>query len=388
MSNASAKTAPGAAAGGLDCLVFTGTDAVEAYLAAADGLVAAPPQRPDWIRLWRQTVNELLVVGILRHRGRAIFALPLEIVGFGPFRVARFPGGSHANGNFAPTRRSEPPQRADLDRLVAAIAAARPGLDAILLERLAPERDGLDNPLLALPHAPSTNVGLAINLEGGFEAVLDRHSGKRKRKKHRSQLRKYEAAGGHAVVQAGTEAEAAALLDLFFDWKARQLAARGIADPFRDDNTRAFFRRLFGEAARAGRGDAVLHGLAIGGTVRAIAGSTRCGDREICEFTAFADDEMTGTSPGDFLFYEMIATACAAGRTVFDFSVGDEGYKRQWSEIETIYGDVRLPLGFRGALAVGLVAGRAALARRLKASPRLMTLVGRRPPKPETADGE
>ena len=81
--------------------------------------------------------------------------------------------------------------------MLAAIRTARPNIDALVLERLLPEHGGVANPLLALPHFPSPNISLAVSLEGGFDALLSRVSGKRKKKKHRSQMRKFEAAGGY-----------------------------------------------------------------------------------------------------------------------------------------------------------------------------------------------
>ncbi|RWE64197.1 MAG: GNAT family N-acetyltransferase, partial [Mesorhizobium sp.] len=74
-----------------------------------------------------------------------------------------------------------------------AIGRTRPDIDLISLERLLPDLDGVASPLAALPSFPSPNLALAVDLDGGFDALLSRASGKRKRKKHRSQTRKFEA---------------------------------------------------------------------------------------------------------------------------------------------------------------------------------------------------
>ncbi|TIM24992.1 MAG: GNAT family N-acetyltransferase, partial [Mesorhizobium sp.] len=70
--------------------------------------------------------------------------------------------------------------------MLAAIARARPDIDLVALERLLPDLDGIANPLLSLPHFPSPNLSLAVDLAGGFDALLSRASGKRRRKRHRS----------------------------------------------------------------------------------------------------------------------------------------------------------------------------------------------------------
>lgn len=377
ISGANARASGLAVSGGVAIDVLKGSAAIDAYAECAAGLMHAPPQSPAWVRAWAETVNPDIVVGLVRHHGRTLMALPLEIVAVGPFRVARFPGGSHANGNFAPTDRAEPPVAADLDALVAALGHARPDIDLIALERLCPERHGLSNPLVCLPHVASADVGLAVNLEGGFEGVLGRVSGKRKRKKHRSQQRKFEAVGAIDCGRARSAAEASALLDTFFALKGERLKRMGADDVFADGKVRTFFRRLFGEAAESGAPAFVIDRLTVGGVVRAITGSSLSGGRLICEFSAFSDDELIQASPGDYLFYENIASACNEGRAVFDFSVGDERYKREWCDIETVYADVRLPLGFKGAALAGFIGLRAALVRRVKSNRRLWAMLRR-----------
>ncbi|MBK8458170.1 MAG: GNAT family N-acetyltransferase [Phyllobacteriaceae bacterium] len=300
--------------------------------------------------------------------------------------MARFPGGSHANGNFAPCGRVAPPLAAELDALFAAIGRARPDIDLFRLERMSPELDGLANPLIALPHHPHPNVGLAVNLDGGFDGVMSRASGKRKRKKHRAQARKFEALGPISVKRAEGPEEIAGLLDIFFTIKGDRLKRLGVADVFADPKIRAFFKRLFADARG---GEFVVDHLAVAGKTRAITGSSHCGDRLICEFSAIADDDLTRASPGDYLFFENIAAACGTGKSVYDFSVGDETYKRMWCDIETTYVDIHYPLGLMGALLAGFFSLRSTLVRRLKSNRKLwssLKRMRRRDSEPATTD--
>ena len=62
--------------------------------------------------------------------------------------------------------------------------------------------------------------------------MLGRTSGKRKRKKHRSQTRKFEAVGSFRRIKARTEAETNALLDAFFVMKEARFQKMGIANVF------------------------------------------------------------------------------------------------------------------------------------------------------------
>jgi CelD/BcsL family acetyltransferase involved in cellulose biosynthesis len=232
--------------------------------------------------------------------------------------------------------------------MLAAIAKARPDIDLIALERLLPDLDGVANPLASFPHFPSPNLSLAVDLAGGFDDLLSRASGKRKRKKHRSQTRKFEAVGKHRRIEARTADEVNRLLDAFFEMKEFRFRKVGIANVFGDSEVRAFFRALFAGALAEENPSFVLHGLEVADKLRAITGSSRSGKRLICEFGAIAEDGLGHTSPGDFLFFDNIQEACETGFAVYDFSVGDEPYKRLWCDIETRHFEVLIPLTLKG----------------------------------------
>lgn len=326
-------------------------DAIAAYAGLAGAAVYSPSQSPQWIRAWIAEAGPDILIAILSIDGRPSLALAVEIVRSGPFRVARFMGGHHANGNFCPfVEAPVGPSRAELEKLVAAIREARPDIDLLSLERLAGDIDGLANPLLALQHRPSPNLALVVNLSGGFDAVLDRAGSRRKRKRNRAQARKLEAAGGFRFIRASTPAETARLLDGFLTMKQQQLRKMGVDDVFAVPQVRGFFGRLFADALPAEAPAFQLDGLEVGGQLRAVTGSSRCGKRLICEFGAMADDELANYSPGDFLFFQNISRACAEGLAVYDFSVGDEPYKRLWCDAEVMQHDVIVPLTAKGAL--------------------------------------
>lgn len=336
-------------------------------VASAEGLAAyaefcrsalfAPAQSAAWILNWVAQMGPDLLIATLSTEGRPVFSLALEVTTRGPFHVARFMGSRHANGNFV----AADPQwltTADMPAIrsmLAAIAKARPDIDLVALERLLPDLDGVANPLASLGHFASPNLSLAVDLRGGFDALLLRASGKRKRKKHRSQMRKFEAVGSHRRIEARTADEVDRLLDAFFEMKEFRFRKMGITNVFGDEPVRAFFRALFTQALAEDRPSFVLHGLEVAGRLRAITGTSRSGKRLICEFGAIAEDDLGHTSPGDFLFFDNIQEACETGFEVYDFSVGDEPYKRLWCDIETQHFEVLIPLTLKGrALALTL----------------------------------
>jgi len=330
---------------------------MNAYARLAASAPTGPAQRPEWLEAWSRNVNSDCIFVLARHGHDLAFAMPLEIVREGAFRLARIAGGSHANGNFfAATQafRDMPERDKRLAEGLRAVAALRPAIDMIALERLAPGLDGLGNPLAALPHADSPNVALAADLAGGFEALVDRMSGKRKRKKYRAQLRKFEAAGGYRCIRADTPEDARRLLSALFAMKEARFRKMGVADVFGPAEIKAFFDDLFCTALEGREPNFFLSGLEVGGKLRAVAAYSRTGERIVCDFASFTEDELYAASPGEFLFFHDIEQACAAGIKIFDFSVGDEPYKRAWCEIETRQFDVLVPLTAKGHAAAAL----------------------------------
>jgi len=348
------------------------------YAEFARMAVHAPAQHPLWVEEWIANVSPDGLIAVIEQDGEYACALALEIVKSGPFHVARFLGGSHANGNFpASTQSFLASQAFDMAALLSAIRSKHPEVDALVLERLLPELNGFANPLLGQPHSTSPNVALAVSLEGGFEALLDRSSGKRKRKKNRSQLRKYEAAGGFRYFEARSAEEVDRMLDAFFEMKAERFRKVGIDNVFGEIEIQNFFRSLFRDALLEARPPFVLQALEVGGKLRAVTGSSLSGNRITCDFAAIAEDDLLNTSPGEFLFFENLRTACAAGFEIYDFGVGDEPYKRQWCDIETNHFDIVLPLSFKGRLLVTTLGLKTGVKTYVKNSPTLWNLVKR-----------
>lgn len=352
--------------------------ALAAYHETARQARFTPPQSPAWVSAWIEETGADFVIATLAIGGQPALAVALEVVRRGPFRIARFMGGHHANGNFAPLVGDAPRiRRADVDALIAAIREARPDIDMLSLERIVEEHEGLDNPFMALPKLPSPNVSLAVDLDGGFEALLKRSSGKRKKKKHRSQIRKFELVGPWRSFEARTPGEIERVLADFFEMKRIRLTKMGVENVFGAATVQAFFRRLFRDALGTEKPAFVLSALEVAGTIRAVTGSSVMGKRVICEFGAISEDELFYASPGDFLFFEEIRNACDRGFDVYDFSVGDEHYKRLWCDIESAHFDVTVPLTAKGRVLAGAARGKTRLKTFVKRNEFIWTLTKR-----------
>lgn len=364
----SAAARPGRAAGMLVEVRPADDVALADYAAFCRTAVHAPAQHPLWLRCWVMATGADAVVATLHRDGRPVLALALEIVQEGPFHIARFPGGRHANGNFAAVRKGGAPlSPTEIAALCDALRVARPDIDMILLQRQNPAHDGIDNPFTHHATMRSPNVSLSVDLSGGFEEMLSRRGGKRKRKKHRQQARKFEDAGGHRLIEAASPEETDRLVDAFFDMKAVRFREKGIPNVFAPVEVQTFFRLLFRDAAEMKPAPFVLHGLEVGGVLRAINGCSVTQDSVVCEFGSICEG-LANASPGYFLDYSCIEQACAEGKAFYDFSVGDEAYKRSWCDVETWQFDTMLALTAKGRVAWACEMARAQAVRLVKSN--------------------
>jgi CelD/BcsL family acetyltransferase involved in cellulose biosynthesis len=320
----------------------------DAYAAFCRPLQHSAPQNPSFAGAWADEPDADMVVATLTRNGSTELMLALEVAREGSVTVARHPGGRHANGSFpAFTGKNIADVRGAIAK---AIRETRADIDLLSLERNERERGGMLNPLLGAGCVQSPNFALAVDLNGGFDEVLERSSGKRKRKKHRSQTRKFETAGGYRRFAATSKDEVDSLLATFYEMKAERFRHLGIGDVFADSSVKNAFRRMFVEALDTTAPQFILHGLEVGGVVRAVTGSSISDNRMTCEFSAFSDDELSSASPGDFLFFENIREACENGLAIYDFGVGDELYKRLWCNIESRHFDLHVPLTAKGRI--------------------------------------
>lgn len=347
--------------------------ALRAYRDFCKSAIFTAPQNPVWVESWLANIQTEGMVVTVRNGPRPVLMLALEIVSRGPIRLARFMGGSHANGNFAAFAPDAGLPQDALCRVIAAIHEARPDIDLVVLERMSPSHAGNDNPLRPLATGTSPNLALAADLSGGFEALLTRKNGAKKRKKYRHQLRLYEAEGGHELIYADTRDQAEGLLAEFFDMKAQRFAKKGIPNVFAEADIQAFFRDLFVNALKEPTPPFILNAIKAQGEIKAVDGLSMDAHCVICQFGTIREDS-NQYAPGFLLEYLSIERACAEGKTIFDFSVGDEAYKRSWSEIETWQFDCMRPLTLKGRAYMKVSALRGRAVRFIKSNDRAWRL--------------
>lgn len=332
----------------------------------------SPHQSFAWCRAWVEAAGARPLIVTCHCGDRPVALLPLEIVRICSVSVARFIAAPFNNLNFGLFDPSIDEEPLPLDELAGELHRLAPEVDLVAFGRMPLSWRGRPNPLGRLKSEPSCVPALQIDLTGGFEAVLARVNGKKRRKKFRLAERRLEEMGGYEIVVADGGAAAGEVLEVFFEQKRRRFESQGKLDVFAPPEVQAFFHRL---AAEAGSRDAQPLRLAAvrlkDGRIGAIAGLTIGNGHVICQFGSIDEETGAELSIGEFLFHNLIERACAEGHAIYDFGIGDEAYKRSWCTLETQHFDFHLPLTRSGRLlAFGL--GRANAAKRfVKTHPRL-----------------
>lgn len=344
-----ANETSGAVSKAIDVKLITEIDAaISALETIAQGAQTTGHQHPNFVRAWLTAGDIEPVFITLQAAGFGPVLLPLERASGG---TAHYVGGKHANGNFPIGK----PQ--DIEALAGQANTALEqcsdlqalGINALALERQHAVWKGVANPFVEQHSVCSPNVALSFSVEEGFDAIIARCGGAKRRKKFRSQMRKLEAIGPlEIVIPVGID-ETAATLETFFRFKADRFREVGIPDVFADDGTRAAFMDMFMTSALSDTKVHELHMLKAGDELAAIMGCTVNDGHLTVEFSTF-NPQYAHVGPGEQLFFLSIEDACRRGLSVYDFGVGDERFKRTWSDIETWHKDTFIAVSTRGQL--------------------------------------
>lgn len=348
------------------------TDVDEA-IAAVDtisaGAKVAGHQHPNFLRAWLKAGNIQPIFIILQAPGHGPVLLPLERA---RNAIAHYVGGKHANGNFPIGAKTDLEALAGkaINALEQCADLQRMGIAALALERQYEQWQGVANPFVERHSVQSPNVALSFPLAGGFDEIIKRCGGSKRRKKFRSQMRKIESLGPVKLMIPVDGEEAAFVLETFFQYKAARFREVGIPNSFGDDATRAAFMDMFMQSATAEHKVHELHLLKIGDELAAIMGCTVNDGQLTVEFSTF-NPKFAHYGPGEQLFFMSIEDACNRGIEIYDFGVGDERFKRTWCNVETWHRDTFLAVSARGQLTRIAKQMRSTMVRSLKGNEQL-----------------
>lgn len=331
-------------AGGLALTLYTDLNAVadiwRAFQQSAD---LTPFQTFAWLAVWQRHlgaprgVRPAIVVGHGRD-GACCFILPLAVERAGAVRCLTFLGSELADynapllaANFAAA--VEPGQFAALWQAVMDLIDADRALhfDLVELAKM-PELVGAQaNPMLELPVALNASGAHRTALGDSWEAYYGKRSSATRRR-DRTKLNRLSACGEIAFIEPERAADIEATLCCLFEQKAGSFAHMGVRDPFAEPGYRDFYLDL---ALDPDLGDLVqVARLDVGEEIAAATFCLRWHGACYYLLASYQGGELARFGPGAAHLRHLMRVAIERGFTHFDFTIGDEAYKRDWCEEE------------------------------------------------------
>ena len=348
----------------------------------------APFQRRAWVLPWRRVLAPAFAATPLNvtirdaQDARPLMFLPLCRRRRWGLTILAFPDRGVSDYNaplLAPDFDDMVPPRefAALWRAVVTLISDHRQLrcDFVVLERM-PERIGRQgNPFLALGVTVNPTGAHHMTMRGPWQQFYRDKRSSATRRHDRSKRKHLGEYGEVRFVSAGTPCEARATLDALFAQKQASFAARGVPDFLARGGTREFFKAMASDPSLAG----VVHvsRLAAGETTVAANLGMVFRGRYYHVLASYQAGEIARFGPGTAHLHDLMDYALQRGCSEFDFTIGDESYKRDWCDVAERLVDFRAALTAQGAVAVRATAAAIGAKRLIKHSPTLWAAFSR-----------
>jgi len=331
----------------------------------------------EWLAKWQQHVGKVrgtqpaIVLGRDAH-GALLFILPLAIETRGPIRRLTWLGSDLCDYN-------APLIACDLWRHVGDFAAlwregqrllqSNPRLrfDFADLQKMAETVGGERNPLLSLPIQRNASSAHVATLPGSWDEFYKAKRSSETRKKERKQLRRLAELGDVRFVDVSDKLEITRTLETLMQQKSKTFARMGVEDLFERPGYRAFWL----DVATTLRGVTHVSRLDVGSIIAATSlGLTHRGCHYLV-LSSYHDGDVMRFGPGRAHLHELLRHAIAHGVRHFDFTIGDEPYKRDWADIEVRLYDHLQAATLPGAVVVAMISVFRRTKRLIKTTPAL-----------------
>jgi CelD/BcsL family acetyltransferase involved in cellulose biosynthesis len=311
-----------------------------AFEAAADRTVF---QSFDWLSKWQRHVGApagvrpVIVTGCDAD-GTCLFLLPLAIERAGLLRRLVWLGSAICdyNGPLLAQRFSARIGPAGFPALWRAIlgrlrAEARFRFDYVDLSKMLETVGGQPNPFLALPVRVNASSAWVATLGDSWEAYYAAKRSGPTRKKERKQLKQLGEHGAVRFVDVAGVAERERTMETLIGQKIGAFARMGVRNPLQHEGYRAFYRDVAADPATGGL--AHLSRLDVGDVPAATALGLTAGGTYYLVLSSYEDGPLARLGPGRAHLHELICHAIGHGFRRFDFTIGDEPYKRDWADV-------------------------------------------------------
>jgi D-aspartate ligase len=332
-----------------------------------------PFQTFDWLFAWlrhigrREEVQPVIAVAAFADGATAcIFPLAIDRSGWAR-RLCWL--GQDINDYNAPLVARDFAQRISPDRFRAAWNQLRARMqrdprlrhDWIELEKMPQMIGGQLNPFFHLPLAANPSGAHFTRLGDTWEKFYTLKRSSATRRRDRAKRKRLAEFGEISFVTSADADDARRTLEVLIAQKGRLFASRGIPDMFARPGWREFFLDLAAASppsspnpfARDGKPAVHISRVQFG----ALCGAANLGlvfrDTYYHMLASYDDGALAHYGPGALHLRELLAYAIGLGLRRFDFTIGDEAYKLEWSDTHIKLGDYASAASWRGFLACG-----------------------------------
>jgi CelD/BcsL family acetyltransferase involved in cellulose biosynthesis len=346
-----------------------------------------PFQTFEWLSAWqrhigaRQDIGPAIVVGSFAH-GKTAFILPLAIEQRRWSKRLCWLGEELCDYN-APLLARDFTQRVTADgflafwRTLQARMQSDPRLrhDWIEFTKM-PQTVGVQvNPFTYLDVAPNANSAHITQLGDDWETFYRDKRSSATRRRDRAKRKRMSEFGEIRFVTATAADDVRRTLDTLWAQKKQIFARKGIADVFSQPG----YRELFDDFASSPQTRHLVHvsRVEIGTTCAAANFAVIFGDCYYHLLSSYCDGALSRLGPGVLHLRDLLAYAIKSGLRLFDFTIGDEKYKLEWSDLRLSLYDHSVSVTGRGVPASCASAVRRRIKRFIKQTPLVWHLVRR-----------
>jgi CelD/BcsL family acetyltransferase involved in cellulose biosynthesis len=222
--------------------------------------------------------------------------------------------------------------------------------DIVRLEKMPSTIGAQENPLIAyLSSTLNPSGSWATALCGTWDSFYAAKRSSATRSRDRSKRKRLEDSGVVSFKTSDGVFDIVQALDVLMAQKAQAFSARGIRNIFQLPGYADFYRAI----ATDPRFNRIAHVSALdaGGEPVAVNLGLAFRNRYYYVLSSYTGGPLAKLGPGAIHLHELMRYAIARGMTDFDFTIGDERYKRDWCDgVQPLYDHVSTAT-LRGALA-------------------------------------
>jgi CelD/BcsL family acetyltransferase involved in cellulose biosynthesis len=317
-----------------------------------------PFQTFDWLRTWQRHIGkpadvQPLIAIASYPDGETALILPLAVERQRTGRRLSWLG-QDLNDYNAPLLAADFSTRVTAEGFCAAWALLRarakadPTLrhDWIELEKMPQTIRGQLNPFFHLPLAANPSGAHFMQLGSDWEKLYRDKRSSATRRRDRSKRKHLSEFGEIEFVTCAEPVDTTHTLDTLMEQKHRLFAHRGIPDMFARPGWRQFFLDVASNPATRAR--VHVSRVQIGAVCAAANLGLVFGDTYYHLLSSYDDGALAHYGPGSLHLRELLAYAIGLRLQRFDFTIGDEPYKLEWSDGELKLADYTQAASLRG----------------------------------------